>query len=189
MNDRDENRARGGHMVAHGAGPEMPASVDGLIQAIREGYALPDRNPSAWLDSVLEELGALHGDIMADKLAANLASSRLTEMEAARDALQRDYQHMCAANEKKQDRIVELSGAIESAQIDRRACVQNNLRIAGELASVTAERVFLAEGMRDILYDMGELPYRIAKAHPAAHSLMRTYLERGEALATACKEG
>lgn len=124
INDRDESRARGAHMVTHGAGQEMPESLHALLEAIRECYALPSGDSSAWADSVLEALGELHGSIMADKMAATLASNTASEFDGMLECMTRSAN---AAQELAESRFADL-----------REC-------RADLAAARAERDSLAE--------------------------------------------
>lgn len=49
---------------------------------------------------------------------------------------------------------------------------------AAEIARLRAEVVALKATLADIDYDIGQLPYRFAREHAAAHSLMRAFLNR-----------
>lgn len=75
INDRDENRERGARLVNNGPSGDIPTSLHELIESIREGYCLPRGDSSAWLDTVLESLGAVHDDIDACQFAINRANT------------------------------------------------------------------------------------------------------------------
>lgn len=164
MNDRDEDRARGAHMVTHGAGDEMPASVQALIDATRECFALPAGDSSAFADTILEALGALHGDIMRDKMEAHrlngLAEERFEEAKRYRQGM-----------ETHGNALLKMSASALAEQ-QRANCAEQRLSVLRPLVG-------------SILYDMGELPGKVALAHPAALSLCRTFMESSDAIAEA----
>jgi len=175
-------------MVTHGAGQEMPESLHALISAIRECYALPSGDSSAWSDYTLAALGALHGDIMADKMQAHRASVQIAERDeslalalAGKAELSRGLDVLAS---DQAESIMREARANSDAQRWREQSAANAVACE-ETAKALAEARPIVES---ILYDVGQLPFSVARQHPAGHSLLRTFLESGDRLADIVKD-
>lgn len=173
------------------------------VVAGREFHAEFGRFANALFNGRFEDATSAMRDAVAmaarlNIVAADWHDKRLTADRKAADADSRyraqslELNALQVRNDTQAETIRKLTAELAEARAHAATCEGQANRSDAEWI-VADDRAKAAEGRlaairpiaESMLYDMGELPFSVARSHPAGHSLLRTFLDSGDTLRAA----